>query len=174
MWGIILNSFWLILPAYCANFIPVFIRGKRPLDRKRNFIDGRRWFGDGKTFEGLIGGTLFGVLVGLIQVFLQQNYLSGFSLLTFQHTYLTIFVLSFGALLGDLAGSFFKRRFNLKRGDPAPLLDQLDFLIFSLAALSVFQAIPLYWILFLVIITPVIHKTANVIGYTIKVKREPW
>lgn len=174
MWGIILNNLWLILPAYCANFIPVFIRGKKPLDRGQHFLDKQRWFGDGKTFEGLIGGTLFGVFIGLIQIFLQQNYLSGFTLLTFQHTYLTIFVLSFGALLGDLVGSFFKRRFSLKRGEPAPLLDQLDFLVFSLAALSVLQPISLYWVLFLVIITPIIHKAANVIGFTIKVKREPW
>jgi CDP-2,3-bis-(O-geranylgeranyl)-sn-glycerol synthase len=174
MWGIILNSFWLIIPAYCANFIPVFIKGKTTLDGGRRFIDGNRVFGDGKTWEGLIGGTLFGVFIGLVQIFLQNSYINQFTLLTFHQTYLTIAILAFFALFGDLVGSFFKRRFNLARGAPAPLLDQLDFLVMSLAVLSIFQPISIYWVLFLAVITPIIHKSANVIGYIIKVKDVPW
>lgn len=174
MWDIILNSLWLIIPAYCANFIPVFIKGKNPLDGKRMFIDGNRIFGDGKTWEGLIGGTLFGVFIGLVQIFLQNAYLDQFQILTFHQTYLTIFILAFFALFGDLVGAFFKRRFGLKRGEPAPLLDQLDFLVMALAALSIFQPISLYWILFLAIITPIIHKSSNVIAHIIKAKDVPW
>jgi CDP-2,3-bis-(O-geranylgeranyl)-sn-glycerol synthase len=174
MWDIILNSFWLIIPAYCANFMPVFIKGKRPLDGGRKFIDGNRVFGDGKTWEGLIGGTLFGISIGLVQMLLQQEFLYKFPILTFQHTFLTVFILAFFALFGDLVGSFFKRRFNLARGAPAPLLDQLDFLVMSLAVLSIFNPISIYWVLFLAIITPIIHKSANVIGYIIKVKDVPW
>jgi CDP-2,3-bis-(O-geranylgeranyl)-sn-glycerol synthase len=174
MWDIILNSFWLIIPAYCANFMPVFIKGRTPLDGGRKFMDGNRVFGDGKTWEGIIGGTLFGVFIGLFQIFLQNEYLNQFSILTFHQTYLTIFILAFFALFGDLVGAFFKRRFNLARGAPAPFLDQLDFLLMSLAVLSIFQPIPIYWVLFLVIITPIIHKSANVIGYIIKAKDVPW
>jgi len=154
--------------------MPVFIKGKTPLDGGRKFIDGNRVFGDGKTWEGLIGGTLFGVFIGLVQILLQNSYLNQFAVLTFHHTYFTIVILAFFALFGDLVGAFFKRRFNLARGAPAPFLDQLDFLVMSLAALSIFQAVPIYWILFLAIITPIIHKSANVIGYIIKAKDVPW
>ncbi|MGC9310292.1 MAG: CDP-2,3-bis-(O-geranylgeranyl)-sn-glycerol synthase, partial [Candidatus Aenigmatarchaeota archaeon] len=141
MWGIILNSLWLVLPAYCANFFPVFLKGRRPLDFGRKFSDGRRIFGDGKTWEGLIGGAFFGFAIGIIQIFLQNGPLLGVSSLAFHHTYLTVFVLPFAALLGDIIGSFFKRRFGMKRGAEAPLLDQLDFLVFSLAAVSIFAEI---------------------------------
>lgn len=175
MWDIILNSLWMILPAYCANAMPVFLKGRTPLDGGRKFIDGNRIFGDGKTWEGIIGGTLFGCFIGLVQIFLQNEYLNQFQILTFHQTFTTIFVLAFFALMGDLiVGSFFKRRFNLARGAPAPFLDQLDFLIISLAALSVVNPVPLSWVLFLIILTPIIHKSANVIGYIIKVKDVPW
>ncbi|MBN2095128.1 MAG: CDP-2,3-bis-(O-geranylgeranyl)-sn-glycerol synthase [Candidatus Aenigmarchaeota archaeon] len=174
MWDIILNSLWLVIPAYCANFMPVFIRGKTPIDGKRNFSDGRRWFGDGKTYEGLIGGTIFGIIAGLVLILLQNAGFAGYAGISFEHTFLTIFMLSFFALLGDLVGSFFKRRLDMPRGAPAPILDQLDFLIFSLCSLSLFYRMPLDWVVFLVIVTPFIHKASNVFGYIIKLKKEPW
>ena len=42
------------------------------------------------------------------------------------------FLLGFGALLGDALGSFLKRRLGIGRGKPAPILDQLDFIIVAL------------------------------------------
>jgi CDP-2,3-bis-(O-geranylgeranyl)-sn-glycerol synthase len=169
MLDLIINSFWLILPAYFANFTPVLLKGKKPIDFKKKFVDGNRLLGDGKTIEGFLGGFLAGVLIGLLQIYFQK-YLP----LQFYHNFLTIVLLSFGAVFGDLLGSFIKRRFNLKRGEPAPLLDQLDFLIFSLVLVSLVINISLSMVIFLVIVTPLIHFLSNIFAYLFKLKKEPW
>jgi len=41
-------------------------------------------------------------------------------------------LMSFGALTGDIIGSFIKRRVNVKSGDPSPFMDQLGFILMAL------------------------------------------
>jgi CDP-2,3-bis-(O-geranylgeranyl)-sn-glycerol synthase len=84
------------------------------------------------------------------------------------------FLLSFGALIGDLIGSFIKRRLNLERGQPAPPLDQLDFIIGALAFSFIVFIPPIEIIIVLLVLTPIIHLIANVIGYKLRLKKEPW
>ncbi len=89
---------------------------------------------------------------------------------------LAVFAMCVAALLGDLLGAFIKRRLGLPRGAPAPLLDQLDFLLAALLALwliqpSVLRAI---YVVIAVIITPPIHLATNTIAYLLGLKREPW
>ena len=93
--------------------------------------------------------------------------------------------LGFMCLVGDSTGSFFKRRRGLKReGDvssKAPLLDTLPF------AISVFLAGQLLlgtsWLaaeelrlpmVGLILFTPVLHRTFNLIGYKIGWKDVPY
>ncbi|OYT43439.1 MAG: hypothetical protein B6U88_01040 [Candidatus Aenigmarchaeota archaeon ex4484_56] len=168
---LIINSFWIILPAYCSNFFPVVVRGKTPIDLNKNFIDNKRVFGDGKTIRGFISGSLFGIFIGMLQIYLQQY--TGNNLI-FNHTVLSVILLSVGALIGDLIGSFVKRRFEMKRGDPAPLLDQLDFVIMSLVLLSLAYKINFSYIFFLVLITPILHLFSNLTAYILKLKNKPW
>ena len=173
MLDIIINSFWLILPAYCANLFPVLLKGKHPIDFKKNFIDGFRLFGNGKTIEGFFGGIFFGSFIGLLLIY-SQPFIQQFHILQFQHNLLTVLLLTTGAIFGDIIGSFIKRRFRIKRGDSAPLLDQLDFLIFALIVLSIITNLNFYWIIFLVIITPLIHYSANICAFILKLKDKPW
>jgi len=97
------------------------------------------------------------------------------------------FMLSLGAILGDLVGSFVKRRAGLRKGSPAPLLDQLDFVFgalffawlwycFSTWNLNgVFEDMITYDRFFvIVIITPGIHVLGNIIAWLWKLKKEPW
>jgi len=88
------------------------------MDGGRNWRDGKRVFGDGKTWRGFIGGVIIGSLAGLVQSLIEQN----------PSAILRGFLLSFGALLGDLTGSFIKRRLDIERGQPALGMDQLGFL----------------------------------------------
>ncbi len=166
----VLNAFWLILPAYAANFFPVLVNGKCPMDFKKKFFDGKRILGNGKTWEGFFAGIIFGFSVGVLQVAIQPL----LPLPLFRHTFFTILVLSLGALIGDCIGSFIKRRFGLKRGAPAPLLDQTDFLIFSLVLLKFFASFSFLTVLFLILITPLLHLIANIFGFLFKLKKEPW
>jgi len=173
MLDIIINSLWLILPAYCANLFPVIMNGKHPIDFKKNFVDGYRLLGDGKTIEGFFSGIIFGTLVGILQIYLQP-FMGQFYVFQFQHNLLTVILLSTGAIVGDLIGSFVKRRFRLERGAPTPILDQLDFLVFSLVVLSVIISIKFSWVIFLLFITPLIHYSSNIFAFTLKLKDKPW
>ncbi|MFW9979458.1 MAG: CDP-archaeol synthase, partial [Candidatus Thorarchaeota archaeon] len=84
------------------------------------------------------------------------------------------FLLSVGALMGDLVGSFFKRRIDIKSGNPAPVLDQLGFIIMALVFAAPFiQAGPVY-VIILVTVTLAIHWISNAMGYLLGLKKHPW
>ena len=166
----------IMSPAYLANTIAVLTGGKYPIDQGKLHTDGNRILGDGKTWSGLIGGTIGGMIVG-------------YGLIVFIHEYIwesldlsILFLLSFGALFGDMTASFYKRRQNLQRGDKFPFLDMYDFIFMSLLLCFIFERkwllswildgwVPLFTILFL---TPFLHRGVNIIGYKIGVKNEPW
>jgi len=176
LWIIACQAFWFIAPAYAANAFPPLVKGKRPLDFGKYF--GKyRLLGDGKTFEGSIAGIVFGVFIGLVLLYFQSDVQTvatqyGFVLPTL--TIPLISLLSTGAIVGDITGAFIKRRFGIKRGNPAPLLDQLDFIFGSIGFASLMYVPSWEVILFLVVITPIIHWIANIIGYFSGVKRTPW
>ncbi|RLF20574.1 MAG: CDP-2,3-bis-(O-geranylgeranyl)-sn-glycerol synthase [Thermoprotei archaeon] len=165
---LVLRAIWYILPAYAANGAPVvlskFIKG-RPIDRGKLFIDGKRILGDGKTVEGFLVGILVGILVGVIQR----------SPFGDKGALMRSIPLSFGAMLGDLIGSFIKRRLGIPRGAPAPLLDQLDFLLFALllSHLSGFS-LGADLVLVLLLLTPILHILTNRLAYLMKLKSVPW
>ena len=184
----------IMAPAYLANTIAVLTGGKYPIDQGKLHSDGNRILGDGKTWSGLIGGTIGGIIVGYglaLMIARNKYHIFGKDPTYNEHflwgaDYLTIssifFLLSFGALFGDMAASFYKRRQNLQRGDKFALLDMYDFIIMSLLLCFIFQRdwllswildgwVPLFTILFL---TPFLHRGVNIIGYKIGVKNEPW
>jgi len=178
---------WIMMPAYLANTIAVLTGGKYPIDQGRIHSDGNRILGDGKTWSGLVGGTLGGVFIGFLQVNLGEGLieaLSGSQDVDFwgENSIIVFFLLSFGALFGDMTASFIKRRSQLKRGDKSPLLDMFDFIGMALLLSFIFANEWLMsWILdgymplfTLLIATPILHRGVNIIGFKIGVKNEPW
>lgn len=175
----LVEAIWLVLPAYAANGLTPLVglkKGLHPIDGGRS-LGKNRLLGDGKTWEGLIFGTLVAVLIATVEMlafpFLPWE-LSEVPLTIVPMVPLLGLALGLGAMLGDIAGSFVKRRLNRPRGSPVPLLDQLDFLIgaFILAALLV--PVKLEWLLLMMVITPILHLVANAIGFRIGVKKTPW
>jgi CDP-2,3-bis-(O-geranylgeranyl)-sn-glycerol synthase len=162
---LIAQALYFILPAYCANAIPVLFGGGLPIDFGRNFIDGKPLFGAHKTFRGFLSGLLVGTLVG----FAQSN------LLIFQPPHVLLgFVLSLGALIGDLIHSFIKRRLSLPPGASLPVTDQLDFVVGALF-FSLFISPPSLPIaIIILIVTPPLHLLTNFIAYRLNVKKEPF
>jgi CDP-2,3-bis-(O-geranylgeranyl)-sn-glycerol synthase len=178
---------WIMMPAYLANTIAVLTGGKYPIDQGRIHSDGNRILGDGKTWSGLVGGTLGGVFIGFLQVNLGEGLieaLSGSQDVDFwgENSIIVFFLLSFGALFGDMTASFIKRRSQLKRGDKSSLLDMFDFIGMALLLSFIFANEWLMsWILdgyvpllTLLIATPILHRGVNIIGFKIGVKNEPW
>jgi len=165
-----------ILPSYFANSIPVLLGGGAPIDGKRKLADGQRLFGEGKTVRGLLSGVFAGVVVGALEGFILTGspwdiYGTGVS------TYILAgLLLGLGTMVGDLAGSFIKRRMGTSQGKPSLILDQLMFLVFALlfayplaSALLTPAAV-----LFLFILTYFVHIGANVIANRLGLKKVPW
>ena len=177
----------LMGPAYLANTIAVLTGGKYPIDQGKLYSDGNRILGDGKTWSGLLGGTMGGIVAGYLQLNFGNSIIDGIAGTNSETfwgdtPFLIFFLLAFGALFGDLTASFFKRRQNLNRGDKYPLLDMYDFIVMSLLLTFILGGGWLQtWIfdgnvsLFtLLIATPILHRGVNIIGFKIGLKNEPW
>jgi CDP-2,3-bis-(O-geranylgeranyl)-sn-glycerol synthase len=162
-----LSGIWFILPAYVASSSAVLFGGRIVIDFNKKFL-GRPLFGKGKTVSGFAGGVLAGSVIGFI--------LSFFSPVThFNMDIYTGFIIAFGAMSGDLAGSFIKRRIGFKRGESAILLDQLDFVAGALIFGYLINVLPTpEGIIFILILTPFLHLFANRIAYLWKLKKRPW
>lgn len=171
------KAVWIILPAYAANGFPTLANGKNPMDFGKRWIDRERIFGDGKTVEGFLLGLAVGTGVGILEALLYP-YLNSYA--NFYGAELPLmnifigFMIPLGALCGDLAGSFIKRRFRLPRGADAPVLDQLNFVAGVIFFAYFFTEITFWMVVIMAIITPVIHRTANIIAYGLKIKKVPW
>ncbi len=198
-WDLILiaaGSLLYIAPAYATNAsMVIFGRHGTPIDGGRNFIDGKRILGDGKTWQGTAGGITTGFIVGIfltiISIFIiwpfvqvqvasypmelaDLTYLKAFFSPPIWLGFLRVLLLCVGTPLGDMIGSFIKRRFNLERGAPAPVIDQTDFLLGAIfLAYIIFQ---LWWmyIVFALLVTILIHILANTLGYKLGYKKVPW
>jgi CDP-2,3-bis-(O-geranylgeranyl)-sn-glycerol synthase len=166
-----------MLPAYLPNPVAALFGGGTPVDLGRNFSDGKRVFGDGKTFRGLIVGILAGIGIGLLQIQVQGAF--GWESLP-EQTYLSITLLATGALLGDLCKSFFKRRLGKERGTKWPVADMYDLVAGALLMVLVFDPgwlfanMTVLIFIFILILTPILHRGINIIGYHFRIKEVPW
>jgi len=180
-----LVGLWLFLPAMLPNSAAVVFGGGTPVDFGKTWR-GKRILGDGKTWRGFFGGGLAGVVFGLILIgisyFFDSENFWGFG--PFWKNVGILFCLSFGSLLGDMLGSFIKRRLGINRGQKAPILDQFDFVIGAFLVTAVFFPHWIYdtyiegWhivaLIFLLIMTLILHRVVNIIGYKAGLKNEPW
>ena len=201
-----LMTLWLYLPGFLANtfammwgkWLPKTGYGPWPIDGGKKWRDGNRVLGDGKTWNGLIGGSLTSGLLCLVIVAIMgdapnsnniDSQVFAHPLTGYEDTWFNIgskefsaFILGtflgFACLVGDSTGSFFKRRKGMKReGDissKAPLLDTLPFAIMVFLWGQLFlgesllsQSELIVPMLIMIIITPVLHRSFNLIGYYI-------
>ena len=181
----VIQAFWLILPAYIANASALLLGGGLPVDFGKKWSDGKRLLGDGKTWRGLFIGTFIGMTAGFgfsviskfalnIDFPIKINDFTGFPLMI-----PILFSLCFGALIGDIIESFFKRRIGKERGENWIPFDQIDFILgvlfFSFiisSFLHFFNLTEENWflvsftlnhIIILLIFTPFIHLFSNYI-----------
>ncbi len=163
-----------ISPCYATNSAPLFLANildeRMPLDFGKKFRDGKRILGDGKTVEGTIFGFIVGYLYFTVIYYMQMlldipfiyvNMLEGFLLVT-------------GSLIGDIIGSFIKRRLNIERGDTLPIFDQTGFLIFAILLRSIFLG-PISYdlVIYLFTITFLVHVLTNASAFKMGIKDKP-
>lgn len=165
-------------PAYIPNSLAVIAGGEKPIDNGYK-IGENRFLGDGKTWRGTIVGTIGGfsaaIILNLISPVIRE---AGFSVEPF--TIQVAFALAFGSILGDICASFIKRLTGRSRGSSFLLLDQLDFVVGALTVSLILEpdwiinSLSLESMIVMLVVSPLIHVSANVIGYKIGLKKEPY
>ena len=172
-----LTTLYFILPAYFSNGGALVFGGGTPVDFGKSDSKGNRWIGNGVTWRGVIAGTVIGIITGAIQGFIAPMVipLIGENLITPIITDITNgifigFLLGFGAMLGDALGSFLKRRIGIGRGNPAPFLDQLDFIIVAIILVSPFVNVTWIFVVIAIALTLIIHLMANTGAYLLGLK----
>lgn len=165
-------------PAFVANAAPLimknYLKRRHPIDFGRFFIDGRRVLGDSKSWEGFISGLLFGTLTGLALTPL-------YSQTCYVKLALVGLIEGLGAMVGDLANSFLKRRLGLRPGAPLPILDQISFIIVAIALVkalridsTVYVELNTLRLIIVVLIALVLHPLTNFIAYLLRLKEVPY
>ncbi|MBU2477191.1 CDP-2,3-bis-(O-geranylgeranyl)-sn-glycerol synthase [Candidatus Micrarchaeota archaeon] len=159
----------ILIPLYIANSTAMFLGGKTRLDFSLNFPDNKPLLGEGKTIKG----TFLGMLAGMLAVYLINYYFQG-KVPIIENYFEYGILLAVGAILGDLIGSFIKRRMDIERGKPVLLLDQLDFVIFGVFLGSLIYSISAELFIVICVVTLIAHKLSNWIAFKIKLKKVPW
>lgn len=154
-YSIVLYPLIFIFPAYVANGAPVLFGGGRPISK--------RIFGSHKTIKGLI----LGLLAGFIIAFIEAQFIS--------YLLITGILLTIGTHVGDLLGSLIKRRIKIKEGQKFVIFDQYLFLLFALLFALPFGNFPSpYGMLFIIVLTGLLHVLTNKLAYKANVKKVPW
>ena len=179
---------WVLLPAFCANALATLPRGYGPsMDFGRNWPrDGRRILGPSKSWSGFFFASVLGTAVGLLEAWLillaPPNLAVVPSLASSVVAALPVVALiAFGAMIGDALGSFIKRRVGRPSGSRVWLLDQFPFVLVPIAlGLTfypvLFLATFVNWqaIIWVVLLTVLLHVGFNWVGYKAGLKKVPW
>lgn len=157
---------------------PIFQNIRRPIDGGRNWSDGRRVFGDNKTFAGLAGMTLgtmvSQVLMGLLLKGLGKSHLSD---VYRRHENTVPYNALAGGLFGlayalfELPNSFAKRRFDIRPGKTTKtkgllgkvffVVDQIDSMFGVMAVLALLSPIGILRYFGYIALGGVIHILTN-------------
>jgi CDP-2,3-bis-(O-geranylgeranyl)-sn-glycerol synthase len=209
---VVVTLAWLYMAGYLANTFAM-LWGKwipaltgmpvKRIDAGKLHSDGNRLLGDGKTWNGFIGGSMTAGLLTMLQHHLTKgqvlagdrpavDLLAGVSEEAwfwvggaYGAAFVLGCVLGFGTMTGDAVGSFIKRRRGMKReGDvssKAPLLDTLPFIIllYAFGLLLLGDALHgqrafILPMLATLIATPMVHRLFNLVGYKLGLKSVPY
>ena len=182
----VLIGIWVFVPALLPNSAAVVFGGGTPVDFGKS-MGGKRILGDGKTWRGFFGGAFSGIAIGLVMMGVAYLCHSGDYWGFGSDTVSAVGVivcLSFCSLIGDMLGSFIKRRLGIERGQKAPILDQYDFVIGAFLITGIFyphwvyatfiEGYHLVALVVLLIVVLLLHRGVNIIGYKLGLKNEPW
>ncbi len=159
---------------------------KVPMDFNKKLKDGKRIFGDNKTWKGFLGYIVFNIIVaillGLLFNALGKNHLNFFYV---YHENTIIYNLLIGFLLGlfyalfELPNSFMKRRLSIKEGKSTKGFKKIFFIILDQAD-SVFGVALVVWMfyplgimkyLLYIVIGVVTHLLINMILYFLHLRK---
>jgi CDP-2,3-bis-(O-geranylgeranyl)-sn-glycerol synthase len=157
---------YLMLPAYFANMAPPFARfwpgWNRPISR--------RWLGDHKTVIGFALGVVSGVLTSYTQSRIPWSP-GGYEASNWLPIGLAQGV---GAMCGDAAKSFIKRRIGIAPGRSWIPADQLDFIMGALLLAWPWLHLRLSAIVWILAFTFVADIVVNHISFRLGIRSTQW
>jgi len=167
---LLLQSLYFFLPAYFANMSPVLLRWL-PL----GFPVQEKLFGPNKTWRGLTVAPLIAGLIFFLQKLLYAHGFTKLALIDYADFSLTLgFAMGFGAILGDLVKSYYKRKERVKPGERWFPWDQLDFVVGGLIGSFLVYVPPVEVAVILLIVSPILHIVTNHLGYWLRIRESKW
>jgi len=181
----IFSRLYFFLPAYIANMAPPLAKKAgilkfldKPVDNNKK-INNIPILGSHKTWRGILVEIVNGIIVIYFQRWLYRfSFFEAWSLLNYQRENILLlgFLLSTGAVVGDLVSAFFKRRLKLKPGARFMPFDQINYVIGAFVFLCLFSEINLRifsWLV-LLFLTFFLHIGINLIGYYLGLHHAKW
>jgi CDP-2,3-bis-(O-geranylgeranyl)-sn-glycerol synthase len=148
----------------------------KEIDFGKKFL-GQPIFGSHKTWRGAIGGILVGFSVALIQGYLYRfPVVQKISLLDYGkiNIFFFGFLISAGAIFGDLLFAFIKRRLKMEPGARFIPFDQTNYVIGASIFLTPFFNIDILVWITLFILTFLLHIIVTRLGYYLKLHCVKW
>ncbi|MDI6591916.1 MAG: CDP-archaeol synthase [Patescibacteria group bacterium] len=183
MFQFILSCLYFFSPAYFVNMTPPLIKRvglfnflDKPVDFNRKF-KGAPILGSHKTWRGVIFGILMGFLIVFLQAWLYPfSAIQKISLLDYSQINIFIFgfLISLGAVFGDLIFAFIKRRLKLEPGARFLPFDQTNYVIGAFIFLQpILKLNPSIWFT-IFISTFFLHLIFNRVGYWLRLHKNKW
>ncbi|MFH1402153.1 MAG: CDP-archaeol synthase [Patescibacteria group bacterium] len=173
---------YFMLPAYFANMAPIFFKKHFnflavPIDCGKIFY-GASLFGKTKTIRGFVVGILMAVFVVFLQSFVLMKiaFFNEISLIDYSNINFILLGVLFGAgaLLGDLAESFVKRRIGKNSSESWKVFDQLDYIMGALLFVSPIIVLKLSEFVGILIVSLVLTIIINQVGWLMNLREERW
>lgn len=164
----LVSLIYLFFPTFIANATPVLIKNIKYLKNfKKPIYEKILW--KNKTWRWLISWIIFAIIISIIQYYINSDlYFINFYHQTINSLTIAIifwFLQWFWALFGDAVKSLIKRKIWIKSWEPWPIFDWVDYIIWSLI-FSSFIFIPnIYWVMFLIVLSPLASLAANSFSY---------
>jgi CDP-2,3-bis-(O-geranylgeranyl)-sn-glycerol synthase len=162
----VVQLLYFMAPAYAANMAPPFVRywsgWNRPISR--------RWLGAHKT----VVGFGLGVLAAVTVTFIQSRLAWEGALVASGHWAALGLRFGAGAMIGDAAKSFAKRRAGVAPGDRFIPWDQVDFVLGALALVWGAAALSGADVVTIVLLSVAGHVLVNHLGYWVGIRDVKW
>jgi CDP-2,3-bis-(O-geranylgeranyl)-sn-glycerol synthase len=157
---------YFMAPAYLANMTPPLVRYWRGWNRPIS----ERWLGGHKTVVGFGAGVLAAVVVTLVQ----SRIAWPDGLVAYDHWIALGLRFGAGAMGGDAAKSFVKRRLGIAPGKPWIPWDQVDFVLGAL--ILVWGQAALSWadVAIVLLLSAAGHILVSHVAYWIGVRDVKW
>jgi len=148
----------------------------KPVDFEKKFFS-QPLLGSHKTWRGVVLGIIVGILFIKLQVWLYRfPLIKEISFFDYYKINFLVFgfLISGGAVFGDLLFAFIKRRLRLKPGTPFLPFDQTNYVIGVFLFLTPFFKIDIHIWVTIFILTFFLHIIVNRIGYFLKLHQAKW